>query len=130
MEQKINIFCCLLIGIMLFNTSCEQDVGPVIIDSPSGPVGFSRDIQPIFDVNCIGCHDEFHQQLNLRSCCSHDELWTLGARAPYVDPENPEQSNLYRHLTGDLLLMPLFGPLPDREIDLVLKWINEGALDN
>ncbi len=101
-----------------------------IIYSPSGLVDFSSDIQPIFDVNCIGCHNEGHQKLNLESCCSHDELWTLGAGAPYVDPENPEQSKLYRHLTGDLLLMPLFGPLPDREIDLVLKWITEGALDN
>jgi len=117
-------------GVILFNTACEQDAGPVIIDAPSGPVSFSRNIQAIFDVNCIGCHDEFHQQLDLRPCCAYDELWTLGSGATYVDPDNPEQSKLYRHLTGDLLQMPIFGPLPDREIDLVLKWISEGALDN
>jgi hypothetical protein len=122
LEQKIKILSGLLIGIMLFSTACENDVGPLILNSPSGPVSFSRDIQPIFDVNCIGCHDQFHLQLDLRSCCAYNEL--------YVAPDNPEQSKLFGHLTGDLSPMPPFGPLPDHEIDLVLQWISEGALDN
>jgi len=130
LEQKIKILSGLLIGIMLFNTACEQDVGPVIINSSTGPVSFSRDIQLIFDVNCIGCHDEFHQQLDLRSCCSYNQLWTLGTGAPYLDTDNPNQSKLYLHLTGELLQMPVFGPLPEYDIDMVLKWITEGALDN
>ena len=119
-----------MIGIIVFSTACENDVGPFILNSPTGQASFSRDIQPIFDVYCIGCHDQFHQQLDLRSCCAHNELWTLGYSATYVDPDNPELSKLYRHLTGDLLPMPPFGSLPDREIDSVLKWITEGALDN
>ena len=118
-----------LLGFVML-TSCENDVGPLILDSHSGPVSYSQNIQPIFDINCIGCHDESHQQLNLNACCSYDELWTLGTTAPYVNPDNPAQSRLYRHLTGDLALMPPFAPLSDYEINLVFQWINEGALDN
>ena len=110
--------------------SCENDAGPLIIDSGSDPISFSQDIQPIFDVECIGCHDDTHFYLDLRQCCSYEEIWSLGTRAPYVNPDNPEQSKLYLHLTGDLLLMPPFGALPDNQMDLVLQWIEEGALNN
>jgi hypothetical protein len=119
-----------VMGILLLGSSCENDVGPLILDPSGGSTSFSGDIQPIFNVNCIGCHDQFHLQLDLRPCCSYEGLWTLGSGAPYVDPDNPEASKLYRHLTGDLTQMPPFGSLPDHEIDMVLKWIDEGALDN
>ena len=112
-------------------SSCEQDVGPIIIDPVvSDPVSYNTEIRRIFDVNCRSCHDEEHQYLDLRPCCSYDQLWSLGTNAPYVEPDNPGQSKLYQHLTGELLLMPVFGPLPDHEIDLVLRWIKEGALNN
>ncbi len=135
-SKKISTFIthgcvALLIGIGLINTSCENDVGPVIIDPPGAdPVSYSAKIQPIFDTNCTGCHDQYHQHLDLSPCCSYDQLWNSGANASYLDPDNPEQSKLYRHLTGDLLLMPLFGALPEHEVNLVLKWIFEGGLDN
>lgn len=119
--------CCLilLIGIGIVNTSCENVIGPVIIKPPTPDlVSYSLEIQPIFDISCSGCHDEFHQFLDLRPCCSNDQLWTLGTNAPYVDTNNPGQSKLYLHLTGELLLMPLFGALPEHEIDLVLQWIS------
>jgi hypothetical protein len=126
-----NLWLVLTLSLTLVFSACENDVGPLIIE-PLNPetVSFSQDIQPIFDIHCTGCHDEFHQFLDLSSCCSYDQLLNSGSNAPYVIPDDPEQSRLYLHLTGDLLLMPLFGPLPDHEIELVLKWIEEGALDN
>ncbi len=129
MEQKVNILFILLL-VAVTAISCENDAGPLILELPTGPVSFSQDIQPIFDINCIGCHDEFHQQLNLKTCCSYEELWSSGPGAPYVNLDNPSQSKLYRHLTGDLALMPPFAPLPEYEISLILQWITEGALEN
>ncbi|GJM30844.1 MAG: hypothetical protein DHS20C17_34790 [Cyclobacteriaceae bacterium] len=129
MEQKIiQLSACALGIILLF--SCENDTGPLILDSNQGPVSYGLQIQPIFDAKCIGCHDEIHEQLDLRACCSYEELWSLGTGAPYLDTGVPSQSKLYRHLTGDLLVMPPFGALPNNEIDLVLQWITEGGLDN
>ena len=120
-----------IVATVFLVSSCEQDIGPVIIQPPtSDPVSYRNEIQPIFDKECSSCHDQDHQYLDLSPCCSYDQLWTLGAGAPYLDVDNPEQSKLYRHLTGDLLQMPIFGQLPDHEIQLVLKWISEGALDN
>ena len=143
MEQKVNrikiivpsIFAPSWLGwivmILILASACEQDIGPVIIDPPTvDPVSYRNEIQPIFNKECNSCHDQDHQYLDLRPCCSYDQLWSLGAGAPYLDVDNPEQSKLYRHLTGDLLQMPIFGQLPDHEIQLVLKWITEGAVDN
>ena len=50
--------------------ACENDAGPLII-RPENPetISFSENIQPIFDVHCTGCHDEYHQYLDLSSCC-------------------------------------------------------------
>lgn len=109
--------------------SCENDVGPIVLET-TGPVSFSQDIQPIFDIHCVGCHDQSHRQIDLSPCCSYQELWVTGSGAPYVDPDNPTQSNLYRHLTGELSIMPPFGALPEFEINLILRWIQQEAPDN
>ena len=129
MEQRIKILIGLSAGVLWF-TSCENDAGPLIIDMGSDPVSYDQEIQPIFDIECIGCHDDTHLYLDLRSCCSYDQLLSNGTGAPYVNPDDPEQSKLYRHLTGDLTLMPPFGALPDNQLDLVIQWIEEGALNN
>jgi len=129
--SRITVSCSILIASLIGSSSCENDVGPVIIE-PENPstVSYSQDIQPIFNSYCSSCHDEFHQYLDLRSCCSYDQLLNSGFNAPYLNLDDPQQSRLYRHLNGDLLIMPLFGSLPDYEIELVLQWITEGAQNN
>ena len=132
LNQSVKILTLLfLVALALLGTACENDIGPLIIE-PENPstVSFKEDIQPIFNTSCNSCHDEFHQYLDLRACCAYDQLLNSGTGAPYINIEDPGASKLYRHLTGDLLIMPLFGPLPDHEINLVLRWISEGALDN
>lgn len=124
----LTTFTCL---VLLFS-GCRKDSGPVIIPPPVvPPVSFSQDIQPIFDVACISCHNEWHASLNLQDSVSWRELWTTGANAPYVDTLNPLQSILHLRLTGaQLPAMPPSTPLTQAEIDLIDKWMEEGARDN
>ena len=117
--------------------SCEKDIGPVI-KAPDVPVknfvSFSNDIQPIFNANCIVCHTEFHPFLNLKPCCSWDELLVSGSSAPYIDTLSPLESYLYIMVAGadmNPAQMPPGGPyLPKSETDKILKWIQEGAKNN
>jgi hypothetical protein len=49
----------------------------------------------------------------------------------HVLPGNPEESELYRRLTGDgVPVMPPSGKLPDEIIQLFYDWIMQGAKNN
>ncbi len=46
----------------------------------------------------------------------------------YVTPFSPETSKLYHQLIGENTdVMPPDSPLPDAEIEIVARWIEEGA---
>lgn len=113
--------------------ACAVDEGPFYI--PSGEpdnsiLSYGTDIQPIFNSNCIACHSESHPKLSLLSEVSYLELTVTGFSAPYIDTVTPTNSKLYKHLTGELLLMPTSGKLPDHQINKIVKWIQQGANDN
>lgn len=115
--------------------SCEKDSGPYIVNPPTVAtpvlVSYINEIQPIFNDYCITCHDEFHPSLNLKTCCSWDQLLNSGASAPYVDTITPINSLLHQRITGTVApQMPFGTPLSTSDIDLILKWIEEGARNN
>lgn len=119
--------------IALSFSACRKDSGPYINppDIPE-PVSFANDIQPIFDSYCISCHNENHPYLNLKLCCSWYELSATGYNAPYLDTINPEQSTLFKRITGTIApVMPSTGsPLAQTDIDIIKKWMEEGAKNN
>ena len=114
--------------------SCTKDKGPFtpskVDTSEIDTVSFTTHVQPIFDASCISCHNASHSKLDLQPAVSYNQLLTGGFSAPYVDTANPTQSNIYLHLTGALSIMPPSGSLPDGNIDVVLLWIEQGALNN
>ena len=96
------------------------------------PVSFEREILPLLEKRCNKCHqpDEAQGGLDLTRVETiqrgGDEL---GAG---IVPGNPESSPLIRVLTGKAEpTMPGEGdPLPEAEIDLLRRWIQEGAKDD
>ncbi len=129
---------CLSIIILIF-ASCSKDSGPYIVKPPPPPppekpvlVSFSKEIQPIFDNHCVSCHNENHSLLNLKPCCSWYELLATGHNVPYLDSINPDESKLLKRITGAVMpIMPPTGnPLAQEDIDLIKKWIGEGARNN
>lgn len=127
-------FCISLAMIFIasMNTSCRKDIGPIVIPpSVTPPVSFRNDVQPIFNASCISCHNATHQYLQLDSCCSYYELFYTGTNAPYIDTITPPESRIIKRMTGEIgPTMPLSGQLPQDQIDLVLRWIEEGARNN
>jgi hypothetical protein len=128
-------FYTLALGLLLLTLhSCAVDEGPFVKPTcePEVPVevSYSTDIQSIFNSSCLSCHSDTHPKLNLSACCSYVELTATGFSAPYINTSTPASSKLYKHMIGELLIMPPSGALPVHQTDKVLKWIEQGAKNN
>jgi hypothetical protein len=67
----------------------------------------------------------FEATLNMPSNDRSDES--------YIVPFEPDASYLFRKLTGENIsggIMPTSGPLPAEDVELIRKWIEQGALNN
>jgi hypothetical protein len=102
-------------------SSCEkyswmpEKVDPVV------PVLFQTEIQPIFSAKCDDCHTSSRNP-DLRDGKSYESLTSGG----YVNLPG-ETSRLYLHMTTSAEHIPRSS---DKEKNLVLNWINQGALNN
>ncbi|MFK7821483.1 MAG: c-type cytochrome domain-containing protein [Planctomycetaceae bacterium] len=99
--------------------------GSNVEDSPE----YSRDIAPILNKYCVGCHmdDDMQGGLSLETWA---ELQEGGEHGKVVLPAGPESSTLIRRITGeDTPQMPPEdneGPTAD-EVKLLKAWIAAGA---
>jgi hypothetical protein len=94
-------------------------------------VDFAGDIQPIFKRSCTGCHGPT-QQLGQLRLDSRQALLHGGASQGVVAPGDPDASPLYQRIAGlgAGARMPMGGELPSAEIDLIKRWIEQGATWN
>ena len=93
-------------------------------------VDFGRDVQPILRENCIGCHGPTQQMRGLRLDRRKDALPNrVGANGVTILPGNGAASRLYLRLSGTKagLQMPPSGPLVADQIDVIKRWIDQGA---
>jgi hypothetical protein len=125
MKVKLKVSCfilpvtILLIGVLFFS-SCEKYIFEVEKVEPGEPVLFQTQIQPIFTRNCIICH-KGSRSPDLRDSFSFASL-TGGnyVTAPAVD------SKLYKTVvSGSHTSFTI-----DNEKQLILLWIEQGALNN
>lgn len=105
-----------------------------LVDSPSsntdaGPPSFSRDVMAIFEVECATCHGSFGGW----DSSSYEAVMTTGDNAPVVVPGDAENSLLAQKMLGTHehgAIMPPAGALSSSQIQVILGWILEGALDD
>ena len=99
--------------------------------APAEDVDFARDIAPILAERCWGCHDEDEQESGLRLDRRANMLRGGDSGLPTVVPGKPEKSYLIevvKHLDPDLKMPPDEDMIPAKEIDLLARWIKEGAV--
>jgi hypothetical protein len=112
-------------------------------DAPT--VSFSKDIQPIFKASCIKCHslDNPRHKASAGFRLDSREMALKGgdnANDKDIIPGNAKDSVLVKLLHGtvtvegeDIEAMPKkkkgqeFKPLPQKQIDLIKAWIDQGA---
>jgi mono/diheme cytochrome c family protein len=108
----------------------------------AAPISFHKQVQPIFDANCVVCHQTGGAQAglvledgkayaNLVEQRSHESPMAL------VTPGSSENSYLIHKINGTQAAahgngarMPLGGQLDSSDIDIVRGWIAAGAPNN
>ena len=93
-------------------------------------ISFNRDIRPILNEKCMRCHGGVKAQGGFNLLFEATALGPTEAGRPAIVPGDHRGSELYRRLIADdpEVRMPLDGePLSSREIDLISRWIDEGA---
>lgn len=108
----------------MMDAGMSMDAG---IDA-GAPVSFATDVQPIFDGHCGTCHSWSHTStVNVSTGCG-------GAASVYIKPFSLDDSRLYGKVSGAPACgspMPLNGtPLNATQLDVLARWILQGALDN
>ncbi len=102
--------------------------------APAGPpassekIDFARDVEPILERRCLGCHGDAKQGgLDLRT---REAAMTGGARGPVLVPGNAGESRLFRVIAGlEQPAMPVSGQaVPAAEVAVIKGWIDQGAI--
>jgi mono/diheme cytochrome c family protein len=99
-------------------------------DQPStGQVSFSRDVMPIFEAECISCHGS----LGGWDASTYELVMESGNNAPVVIPGDAENSLLAQKMLGQQTIGNIMPPdelLSIDVIQVIIDWIDQGALDN
>jgi hypothetical protein len=99
-------------------------------------VEFNRDIRPIFSDKCYTCHgpDAANRKTKLRFDVENGAKIELGKGRLAIAPGDPSKSEVYRRISSDdraIRMPPAYmdrEKLTDREIDLIRRWIDQGAV--
>jgi len=114
---------------------CTLVLGSVAARADETPakISYYRQIRPIFQANCQGCHQPAKPKGSY-VMTSFDRLLKGGdSEAPAVVPGEPDESNLVDLITpidGKADMPEGQSPLSAAEIALVRRWIAEGAVDD
>ena len=103
----------------------------------SGSVTYSRDVQPILADNCLSCHQPggAGYEASGFDMTTFDGLMKGTKFGPMIIPGDAEGSNLVVLMEGRAdpsISMPHGGldKVPQSQIDLIRRWIDQGAKKN
>ncbi len=111
------VVCCLVLS------ACYSEIIETDELSEDTEMSFSEDITPIFENSCISCHGSDYSSPVLTSEKAYESLTSGG----YIDTEDPESSVLVKQLNSD---HPYKGAITNKELQMIVLWIKQGANDN
>jgi len=117
-----------LTAVLPFNVALAEDKPA---DS-SGPVSYYKQIRPIFQGVCHGCHQPAKAKGEF-VMTDFAALLKGGDEGVAIVPGKPEESNLVRLVTvhdGKAEMPPKEEPLSETHLALITRWIAEGAKDD
>jgi len=112
------------------DTALAQSTKASMIDpgAPVGTVSFANDVLPLLQSRCANCHggDQTKEGLSVRT---YADLLKGSDNGPVILPGDSENSLLVELVSTQE--MPKRGPkLTPPQIQLIIDWVNQGALDN
>jgi len=105
--------------------------GPAGVMPPANQaaVDYQRDVKPLLEARCGECHNGIKRKGGL-ALATYADILDGGKDGPIVQPGHSADSMIVKRLTGagDEEQMPKDDPpLPDGEIALIARWIDEGV---
>ncbi len=104
------------------------DMSIPLTETPASNVSFAKDVMPIFEAACIKCHgvEQIKEGLDMRT---YEDIMAGSFNGPVIIPGNAAQSFLVQQLIDGK--MPKRGPkLSVEQIQIILEWVDAGALNN
>jgi len=108
-------------------------VGSVATLVAAPPVDFNREVRPVLSDNCFQCHgpDENRRQAGLR-LDTKEGAFAPRKKGQLIVPGNPAESVLFQRLSHAEKARRMPPPMSDRsltdkQIDVIKRWIAEGA---
>jgi menaquinol-cytochrome c reductase cytochrome b/c subunit len=93
---------------------------------------FAQDVKPIMDKRCATCHSK--RLKGGYSVADYDKVMTSGNNAPVIIAGDPANSILVQMLQGIETpaggQMPPGRPLKEEQIQLIERWVSQGAQNN
>ena len=105
------------------------------VPPPTTRISFNRDIRPILSDNCFACHgpDHANRQAGLRLDVAEQATSELDSGTRAIVPEHVDASELVARVIStdaDSVMPPpeaKIGRLTDEQVDLLKRWIAQGA---
>lgn len=139
LSLKSAVVILVIPALFVLSIGCE-DRGVEPPQQAEEPVSFSDDIQPILSARCLACHSpggvaSFLQLTDDQSYSNLVNQPALFSEGKRVEPGDPGGSALYNRIadtgvSGGRMPPPPSSLLSPEEVDLVRRWIAEGAEDN
>ena len=125
MKKLIKPILFFIMGISMI--ACDNDKFP---EPPvKQNVSFKLDIQPIFNQECVSCHNPSEVAPDLREGYAYESLMNLPAGS--IVKGDADGSELMQMLNGGGdNPMPRGATMAPAKIALIAQWIKEGALNN
>jgi hypothetical protein len=102
----------------------------MVMAAPAFAVDFVREVKPIFEKHCYECHGAKKQKNDYRLDIKTTALTGGEDHAPNIVPGKSGESPLFRFVSGtdEKLAMPPKSKLSNAEVDVLKRWIDEGAV--
>lgn len=107
--------------LLLFNSCTKKHIEYPELETEN--ISFSANIQPIFDNNCITCHNKNSDVLDLKEGFSYLELLNKN----FLNVVQPKESKLIIKINEQ---HPQLGIPNSYEKEIIEKWMEKGAVNN
>src|SRR3954467_14442436 len=118
------VFLCLLLGGWM---TCAADA------KPSAKVSYYREVRPILQANCQGCHQPAKNKGGYVMTDFQKLLAGGDSEGAAIVPKNPDKSAILKMITpqdGEVRMPKGKTPLLDFEVASLKTWIEQGAEDD
>ena len=99
-------------------------------DDKPAPVDFVKQIRPLLSEHCFRCHGPKEQKNGLRLDRRDNAFKGGESNEPAIVPGNPDKSLAVIYIRGDdpdVMMPPEGERVPKEKLELLVRWIKEGA---